>query len=106
MNLNKTIVALYSMDGQDLSVKASKLRNNIRHGRQEDPVGEIPAAYIPDFAALHAEEAAMGPDAFAAAWADFEARRQEHYDALVDLWEAQDYAGMVTLLDRAEEADG
>ena len=102
MNLNKTIVALYSMEGQDLSVKASKLRNNIRHGRMVDPVGDIPAAYVPDFAALHAEEAAMGPDAFGAAWAAFERRRQDCYDALVDRWAAGDYAGMVALLDGAE----
>lgn len=102
MNLNQTIVALYSMEGQDLSVKASKLRNNIRHGRAVDPVGDIPVAYIPNFSTLHIEEVEMGPDAFGASWAAFEKRRKKLYNELVDLWENEDYAGMVALLDGAE----
>ena len=32
-NINKLIVPLFAMEGPDLSVKAAKLRNNIRHGK-------------------------------------------------------------------------
>lgn len=104
MNLNSTIVALFSIEeGESLSFKASKLRNNIRNGRVVDPLGDIPEEYVPNFAALHNEEEAMGADAFAVAWAEFEKRRQNNYDALVDLWEKKDYAGMVKVM---EEADG
>ena len=103
MNINKLIVPLYSMDGADLSVKASKVRNNIRHGREVDPVGDIPAEYRPDFAALHAEAEALGEDAFGALWAQFEHTRRANYEALVELWQAGDYAGMVALMDAAQE---
>ena len=43
-NINKLIVPLFAMEGPDLSVKAAKLRNNIRHGKELDPVGK-PVSY-------------------------------------------------------------
>lgn len=106
MNLNHLIVPLYSMPGPDLGVKSSKLRNNIRHGRMVDPVGDIPAAYVPDFAALHAKEETMGTDAFIHEWAAFEERRKAIYDVLVPLWKAKDYSGMVKAMEAAEQAEG
>ena len=113
MNLNELVVAIYAraaMDRRetgtsDLSVASSKIRNNIRHGRAVDPVEGIPAKYIPDFAALQAQEKAMGEDAFAQAWTAMNARRQARYTDLCRLWDAGDYDGMVALMGRAGEAD-
>ena len=100
MHLNKLIVALFSMEGADLSVKADKVRNDIRWGREVDPVGDIPVENRPDFAALHAEAEAMG-EAFDAAWAAFQRTRKSNYNALCELWQAGDYNGMVKLMESA-----
>lgn len=75
-NLNELVVAIYArgaMDRRetgtsDLGVAAAKIRNNIRHGKAVDSVEGIPSKYIPDFAALQAQEKAMGEDAFVQAW--------------------------------------
>lgn len=106
MNLNELVVAIYArgaMDRQetgvsDLGVAASKIRNNIRHGKTIDPVEGIPGQYIPDCTALHNYEQEIGEDAFAAAWAAMNARRQELYSDLCKLWETGDYDGMVRLM--------
>ena len=113
MNLNELVVAIYAraaMDRRetgtsDLSVAAAKIRNNIRHGRAVDPVEGIPAKYIPDFAALQAQEKAMGEDAFAQAWTAMNARRQARYTDLCRLWDAGDYDGMAALMGQTGEAD-
>ena len=112
-NLNELVVAIYAraaMDRRetgtsDLSVAAAKLRNNIRHGRAVDPVAGIPAKYIPDFAALQAQEKAMGEDAFVQAWTAMNARRQARYADLCRLWDAGDYDGMAALMGQTGEAD-
>lgn len=113
MNLNKLVVAIYAraaMDrresgASDLSVAASKIRNNIRQGRAADPVAGIPAAYVPDFAALRVQAEAMGEDTFARAWTAMNQRRQARYTGLCRLWDAGDYDGMVDLMneDAADE---
>ena len=107
MNLNHLVVAIYAraaMDRKetgvsDLGVAASKIRNNIRHGKAVDPVEGTSSKYIPDFAALQAQEKAMGEDAFVQAWTAMNTRRQELYTDLCKLWEAGDYNGMVQLMD-------
>lgn len=113
MNLNHLIVAIYAraaMDRKetgvsDLGVAASKIRNNIRHGKAVDPVEGIPALYIPDFAALHAYEESIGTDKFTAQWAAMNALRQKLYVPLTGLWESKDYTGMVQLMDATEADD-
>ena len=113
MNLNHLVVSIFAraaMDRNetgtsDLGVAASKIRNNIRHGKAVDPVTGIPALYIPDFAALHAYEESIGTDEFTAQWATMNAMRQKLYAPLTGLWESKDYTGMVQLMD-ATEADG
>lgn len=105
-NLNELVVAIYArgaMDRRetgtsDLGVAASKIRNNIRHGKAVDPVEGIPSKYIPDFAALQAQEKTMGEDAFVQAWTAMNARRQELYTELCKLWEAGEYDHMVRLM--------
>lgn len=112
-NLNELVVAIYAraaMDRRetgtsDLSVAAAKLRNNIRHGRAVDPVAGIPAAYVPDFAALRVQAEAMGEDAFVQAWTAMNARRQARYADLCRLWDAGDYDGMAALMGQTGEAD-
>lgn len=107
MNLNHLVVAIYAraaMDRNetgtsDLGVAASKIRNNIRHGKAVDPVTGIPALYIPDFAALRAYEDSIGTDEFTAQWATMNAMRQKLYAPLTGLWESKDYTGMVNLMD-------
>ena len=113
MNLNELVVAIYAraaMDRRetgtsDLGVAAAKIRNNIRHGKAVDPVEGIPSKYIPDFAALQAQEKAMGEDAFVQAWTAMNARRQARYTDLCRLWDAGDYDGMAALMGQAGEAD-
>lgn len=107
MNLNHLVVAIYdraAMDRKetgvsDLGVAASKIRNNIRHGRAVDPVEGIPVLYVPDWAALHAYEDSIGTDEFTARWAAMNDRRQALCTGLCKLWEAKDYNGMVQLMD-------
>lgn len=107
MNLNELVVAIYAraaMDRKetgvsDLGVAASKIRNNIRHGKAVDPVTGIPALYIPDWAAFHAYEESIGTDEFTARWATMNDLRQTLYTDLCKLWEAKDYDGMVKLMD-------
>lgn len=108
--MNPLIVSIFAraaMDRRetgtsDLGMAASKIRNNIRQGRAVDPVAGIPAAYVPDFAALRQKEMAMGEDAFAKAWAEINNRRQKHYGDLCKLWKVKDYDGMIALMDDAE----
>ena len=111
--MNPLIVSIFAraaMDrretgASDLGVAAAKIRNNIRQGRAVDPVAGIPAAYVPDFAALGRQEMAMGEDAFARAWAAMNQRCQQRYTGLCRLWEEKDYDGMVALMERAGEDD-
>lgn len=113
MNLNHLVVAIYAraaMDRKetgvsDLGVAASKIRNNIRHGKAVDPVTGIPALYIPDWAVFHAYEESIGTDAFAAAWTAMNALRQKLYTPLTGLWGSKDYTGMVQLMDAEEAGD-
>lgn len=113
MNLNELVVAIYAraaMDRKetgvsDLGVAASKIRNNIRHGKAVDPVTGIPALYIPNFAALHAYEESIGTDEFTARWATMNALRQKLYTPLTGLWDSKDYTGMVQLMDATEADD-
>ena len=110
MNLNHLIVAIYAraaMDREgtgtsDLGVAASKIRNNIRHGKAVNPVTGIPALYIPDWIALHNWEESVGEDAVAQAWTAMNDRRQALYTELTGLWEAGDYDGMVRLMNSYE----
>lgn len=98
-NINKLIVPLFAMEGPDLSVKAAKLRNNIRHGKELDPVGKLPAGFAPDFAELQRMEADMGEDAFGALWAEFEHARKVRYKELCKRWGSKDYRGIVDYMD-------
>lgn len=98
-NINNLIVPLFAMEGPDLSVKAAKLRNNIRHGQELDPVGKLPAEFVPEFVELHSMETAMGEDAFGALWAGFEHARKVRYKELVKRWDRRDYQGMVNYMD-------
>ena len=88
-NINKLIVPLFAMEGPDLSVKAAKLRNNIRHGKELDPVGKL----------LQRMEADMGEDAFGALWAEFEHARKVRYKELCKRWGSKDYQGIVDYMD-------
>lgn len=107
MNLNELVVAIYAraaMDRNetgtsDLGIAASKVRNNIRHGKAVDPVTGIPALYVPDWAALHAYEDIIGTDEFTARWAAMNYLRQKLYTPLTNLWGNKDYTGMVQLMD-------
>lgn len=113
MHLNHLIVAIYAraaMDRKetgvsDLGVAASKIRNNIRHGKAVDPVEGIPVLYVPDWAALHAYEDSIGTDEFTARWATMNALRQKLYTPLTNLWGSKDYTGMVQLMDAEEAGD-
>lgn len=106
MNMNELVVAIFAraaMDRNetgvsDMGVAASKIRNNIRHGKAVDPVTGIPAEYVPDFAYLHAYENQIGTDAFVADWTAMNARRQTLYTDLCKLWNKHDYAGMVRIM--------
>lgn len=113
MNLNELVVAIYAraaMDRKetgvsDMGVAASKIRNNIRQGCAVDPVDGIPAEFIPDFSALHAYENSIGTDAFAVEWTKMDMLRQKLYFALTELWNSNDYTGMVRLMDSTEVDD-
>jgi len=109
-NLNELVVAVYArgaMDRRetgvsDLGVAASKIRNNIRHGRAVDPVEGVPGKYIPDFAFLHAYEVKVGTDDFAHEWDSMRNAMRDNEIRLSQLWQAGDYTGMVSLMNSYE----
>lgn len=120
MNMNTLVPAIWArsamlrdeMGSSDLGVAASQIRNNIRHGEAIDPVEGIPAQFIPDWKAWHDYEQelinadANDPDkeesekgnGFVQLWAAMNDRRQELYFDLCKLWAAEDYQGMINLM--------
>lgn len=114
MNMNTLVPAIWArssmlrdeMGSSDLGVAASQIRNNIRYGEAIDPVEGIPAQFVPDWKAWHdyeqeltdAEDEVDKGTAFATLWAAMNDRRQELYFDLCKLWAAEDYQGMINLM--------
>lgn len=105
--MNHLVVPIYAraaMDREetgtsDLSVAASKIRNNIRHGLPLDPVGGIPLKYVPDYKAWKQAEETVGTDVFAAEWTRMNDLRRKLWKPLYQLWGLKDCDGMVALMD-------
>lgn len=107
ITMNHLIVPIYAraqmqrdeMGSSDLSVAASQIRNNIRHGLPLDPVAGIPIEYVPDYAAWKKAEETMGTDEFAKAWAEMNDLRRKLKKPLYQLYNLKNFDGMVEIMD-------
>lgn len=107
MNMNTLVPAIWArsamlrkeMDSSDLGVAASQIRNNIRHGQAINPVEDIPAKFIPDWKAWHDYEQ-EDEDNFVKKWVIMNDIRQDLYKDLCELWNGNDYQGMIDLMDK------
>lgn len=104
MNLNELVVAIFSCSknmGDDLSVSESKVRNNIRWGKEVDLIGEVPKKYNPDWDKLYEYQIQVGVDEFSKRWAEMNEVRRNNYLELVELFSNKDYEGMVKLMEKS-----
>lgn len=105
--MNNLVVPIYAraaMDREetgvsDLSVAASKIRNNIRHGLPLDPVGDIPLKYVPDYKSWKQAEETVGTDVFASEWTKMNDMRRKLWKPLSQLWSLKRYDDMVYIMD-------
>lgn len=106
MNMNTLVPAIWArsamlrdeMGSSDLGVAASQIRNNIRHGKAIDSVEGIPAEFVPDWKDWHDYESKIGENEFVNLWVVMNDRRQELYNDLCELWAANNYQGMINLM--------
>lgn len=105
--MNSLVVAIYAraaMDREetgvsDLSVAASKIKNNIVQGLPLDPVGGIPLKYVPDWDGWHQAYETIGNDKFAEEWVGMDDLRRKLWEPLYQLWDMKNYDGMVEIMD-------
>lgn len=105
--MNTLVVAIYAraaMDREetgtsDLSVAASKIRNNIVQGLPLDPVGGIPLEYVPDYQNWHTAYETAGAETFGEEWAKMNALRKKLWEPLYQLFGMKKFDEMVEIMD-------
>lgn len=105
--MNFLVVPIYAraaMDREetgvsDLSVAASKIKNNIVQGLPLDPVGGIPLKYVPNYQDWHKAYETVGVDEFGKEWAKMNALRKKLWKPLSQLFTLKKFDGMVEIMD-------
>lgn len=96
--------ALANANDVDVGVGRSMLLNNIRHGREVDHIMTgLDPEYLPDWAALKPQYEALEHGGVTSAVNVWHRVCQDNYKALVELWNANDYQGMVELMENAAD---
>ena len=96
--------ALANANDVDAGVGRSMLLNNIRHGREVDHIMTgLDPEYLPDWAALKPQYEALEHGGVTSAVNVWHRVCQDNYKALVELWNANDYQGMVELMENAAD---
>ena len=96
--------ALANANDVDVGVGRSMLLNNIRHGREVDHIMTgLDPEYLPDCAALKPQYEALEHGGVTSAVNVWHRVCQDNYKALVELWNANDYQGMVELMENAAD---
>lgn len=101
LNWDELVVARYGIaraNHADMSVADSMIKHNIVNGKEMQPVGDIPKKYTADWPALKTEADRLGEDDFYKSRIAAYDKATDHYGALGDLWNAEDYDGMVALM--------
>ena len=105
--MNNLVVPIYAraaMDREetgvsDLSVAASKIKNNIVQGLPLDPVGGIPIKYVPNYQQWNQALNQVGADVFWKEWAEMNDMRRKLWKPLSQLWSLKRYDDMVYIMD-------
>ena len=105
--LNFMVVPIYAraaMDREetgvsDLSVAASKIKNNIIQGLPLEPVGGIPIQYVPNYKQWHEAYEAVGMDVFAEEWVKMDELRRKLWQPLYQLFHLKKFDEMVEIMD-------
>lgn len=105
--MNHLVVAIYAraaMDREetgvsDLSIAASKIKNNIVQGLPLDPVSGIPVEYVPNYQQWHEALEIVGADVFWKEWAEMNELRRKLWEPLYQLFDMQKYDEMVEIMD-------
>lgn len=107
LNFAKLTPAAYAMSNAndvDIGVGRSMLLNNIRQGKEVDPIMEdLDPDYLPDWAALQPQYEALEKGGVCSAVNVWNRVCQDNYKALVALWneEPRNCAAMVELMENA-----
>ena len=105
--MNWMVVPIYAraaMDREetgvsDLSVAASKIKNNIIQGLPLEPVGGIPIKYVPNYQQWHEAYEAVGMDVFAEEWVKMDELRRKLWEPLYQLFHMKKFDEMVEIMD-------
>lgn len=101
--------AMANANNVDVGVGRSMLINNIRHGREVDPImKDLDPRYMPDWAKLKEQYDATDPEANAGVSSEineWHRKNQANYKKLVELWNKnpRDCDGMVMLMQTSED---
>lgn len=104
--LTPAIFAVGEANNRDLGVAADMLMQNIREGREVNPVAELPIAHQVDWPRIGKAYAAMDEAERKAANDGLNAwlrTMRGNYKALCALWAAKDYDAMVKLMEGASD---
>ena len=105
--MNHLVVPIYAraaMDREetgtsDLSVAASKIKNNIVQCLPLDPVGGIPLEYVPNYRDWNAALNQVGADVFWKEWAEMNELRRKLWEPLYQLFQLKKFDEMVEIMD-------
>ena len=98
--------AIAAANNVDVGVGRSMLLHNLREGREMNAMAELPDEFTPDWAALGAQYNATAPEERAGVMSASNVWHrvcEDNYKALVELWLAKDYQGMVDLVASAAD---
>ena len=104
--LTPAVFAVGEKNDRDIGVAADMLMQNIREGREVNPVAELPIAHQVDWPRIGKAYAAMDEAGRKAvndglnAWLR---TMRGNYKALCALWAAEDYDAMVKLMEGASD---
>ena len=104
--LTPAIFAIGEANNCDLGVAADMLMQNIREGREVNPVAELPIAHQVDWPRIGKAYSAMDEAERKAANDGLNAwlrTMRGNYKALCALWAAKDYYAMVKLMEGASD---
>ena len=101
-----TPAAFAIANANDVGVGRSMLLHNLREGREMNPMAELPDEFTPDWETLGEQYNATVPEERAGVMSASNVWHrvcEDNYKALVELWLAKDYQGMVDLVASAAD---
>ena len=93
--------AIVNANNVDVGVGRSMLLHNLREGKEMNPMSPLPDEFTPDWAALSEQYNESEQGSVTSASNQWHRICQHYYKALVNRWKANDYQGMVDLVNDA-----